>query len=132
MIAAWGGFKNRIYTITFACLLLSCCTIGLGLAPLFWFYVFIMAVAGVSLPLFNTPAMVMIQSNVEPAFMGRVFSVLTMTGSVMMPLGMLIFGPLTDNVNINYIFIGTGIMLVLLCVPLLFSKVLREAGKMDA
>jgi DHA3 family macrolide efflux protein-like MFS transporter len=63
--------------------------------------------------------------------MGRVFSVFGMVGSVMMPAGMLIFGPLADTISIDYLLIGTGIVMALLAIPFVTSKVLREAGKIS-
>ncbi|MDR3147936.1 MAG: hypothetical protein LBU00_06135 [Treponema sp.] len=97
----------------------------MSFAPL---YLVIMALVGVSFPLWNAPAMVLLQSTVEAAFMGRVLSVFTMVSSVMMPLGMLVFGPIADRVSINVLLIGTGIIVALLTVPLVSSKTLREAG----
>jgi DHA3 family macrolide efflux protein-like MFS transporter len=129
LIAAWGGFKNRVFTMTLACLLFGLEAAWLGLTGNFWLYIGIMAAAGLTMPLFNTPAMVMMQSAVEPEFMGRVLSVFTMVGSVMMPLGMLIFGPIADRINIDIMLIGTGIAIALLVIPFMTSKVLREAGQ---
>ena len=78
LIAAWGGFKNRIYTMALACLLFGIATIGLGITPFFWIYIGIMAFIGIVMPVFNTPSMVLLQSNVKPEFMGRVMSVFMM------------------------------------------------------
>jgi DHA3 family macrolide efflux protein-like MFS transporter len=61
--------------------------------------------------------------------MGRVLSVFSMVSSTMMPLGMLVFGPLADTVSINILLVGTGIVVTLLAIPLIISKTLREAGK---
>ena len=46
--------------------------------------------------MFNTPSTVLLQETVEPDYMGRVFGVLAMISSSMMPMGMLVFGPLSD------------------------------------
>jgi DHA3 family macrolide efflux protein-like MFS transporter len=129
LIGLWGGFKNRIYTMALAFFLFGLTAVGLGLTPNFWLYIAIMAAAGIFMPLFNTPAIVMLQSKVDPAFMGRVFSVVSMVGSIMMPAGMLIFGPLADRINIDYMLIGTGIVISLLTIPFVSSRVLREAGR---
>jgi DHA3 family macrolide efflux protein-like MFS transporter len=129
LIGTWGGFKNRIYTMSFSCALCGILAIGLGVAPYFWLYLAIMATLGLSFPLWNTPFMVLLQTTVETAFMGRVLSVFTMISSTMMPLGMVIFGPLADNVSINVLLVGTGIIVTLLAIPLISSKTLREAGK---
>jgi DHA3 family macrolide efflux protein-like MFS transporter len=128
LIGVWGGFKNRIYTMTLSCALCGLLAAGLGLAPNFLLYLVIMALLGISLPLWNAPSMVLLQTTVEPAFMGRVLSVFTMVSSTMMPLGMVVFGPVADIVSINSLLVGTGIVVVLLCIPMMTSKTLREAG----
>jgi DHA3 family macrolide efflux protein-like MFS transporter len=47
----------------------------------------------------------------------------------MMPLGMVVFGPIADTVSINILLIGTGIVVALLCIPMITSKTLLEAGR---
>lgn len=42
------------------------------------------------MPFFNTPATVIIQEHVEEAFLGRVFGVMTMIFTSVMPIGMLL------------------------------------------
>jgi DHA3 family macrolide efflux protein-like MFS transporter len=128
LISVWGGFKNRIYTMTLSCGLCGLLAVCLGLVPNFILYLIVMAVMGVSLPLWNTPSMVLLQTTVEPAFMGRVFSVFTMMSSTMMPLGMALFGPVADIVAIDILLVGTGIVITLLCIPMMTSRTLLEVG----
>jgi DHA3 family macrolide efflux protein-like MFS transporter len=61
--------------------------------------------------------------------MGRVLSVFTMLSSTMMPLGMIVFGPVADMVSINMLLVGAGILVTVLGIPMIASKTLREAGK---
>jgi DHA3 family macrolide efflux protein-like MFS transporter len=129
LIAVWGGFKNRVHTMSLSCALCGILAAGLGLAPNFWLYLAIMAAMGLSFPLWNAPFMVVLQTTVETAFMGRALSVFSMVSSTMMPLGMLVFGPMADTVSINMLLVGTGIVITLLAIPLLTSKTLREAGR---
>jgi DHA3 family macrolide efflux protein-like MFS transporter len=129
VIGVWGGFRNKIHTMALACFLFGLISIALGLAGNFWLYIGIMALAGVSMPFYNTPSTVMLQMTVDNAFMGRVLSVFSMIGSVMMPLGMLFFGPLADSVPIDRMLIVTGVLLGLMGIPLLISRPLREAGE---
>jgi DHA3 family macrolide efflux protein-like MFS transporter len=131
LIGTWGGFKNRVYTMTLACALYGAEAIGLGLAPAFWLYLAIMGTMGMTMPLYNTPSMVLLQTKVEPEYMGRVFSVFSMVSSLVMPGGMLIFGPLADIIAIDPILIVTGGVILLLGIPFIASKVLRDAGKID-
>ena len=101
LIGVWGGFKNRIYTMAFSMVSCGILAVGLGIASNFWIYLVVMAIIGVVMPLWNTPSMVLLQTTVEAAFMGRVMSVFTMVSSAMMPLGMMVFGPIADTVSIN-------------------------------
>jgi DHA3 family macrolide efflux protein-like MFS transporter len=132
LIGAWGGFKNRIFTIMFACVLLGIGALGLGMVHNFGIYIGIMAVIGLAMPLYNTPTMVLLQSTVDATYMGRVLSVFMMINSVMMPVGILFFGPLADKVSIDIILIGTGIVMMLLGIPFAASKTLREIGRRPA
>jgi DHA3 family macrolide efflux protein-like MFS transporter len=128
LIGVWGGFKNRIYTMSLSCGLCGLLAAGLGLAPNFMMYLVVMAILGMSLPLWNAPSMVLLQTTVEPAFMGRVLSVFMMVNSTMMPLGMVVFGPVADIVSINILLIVTGIIVMFLCIPMMTSKTLLEVG----
>jgi MFS transporter, DHA3 family, macrolide efflux protein len=128
-IASWGGFKNKIHTMAFSYAIIGVCTLGLGITPIFWIYLLIMGVTGITIPFFNTPATVLLQEKVEADFMGRVFGVLTMISSSMMPLGMLAFGPTADIVPIEWLLIGTGFLLFIQSFFLIGTKDLLEAGK---
>jgi DHA3 family macrolide efflux protein-like MFS transporter len=128
LIGMWGGFKNRVYTMAFSCVSCGLLAAGLGLAPNFWLYIVIMALMGLVMPLYNAPSMVLLQTTVEPAFMGRVMSVFGMVSSTMMPLGMLLFGPVSDIILIDTLLIITGLLAALLAIPMIASKTLREAG----
>jgi DHA3 family macrolide efflux protein-like MFS transporter len=128
IIASWGGFKNKIYTMTFSSFLVGGCTFALGVVPIFWFYLLFMCIVGISIPFFNTPSTVLLQQEVEPDFLGRVFGVFGMISSSMMPLGMLIFGPIADIIKIEWLLIGTGFLLFIQSFFLISSKDLVEAG----
>ena len=49
----------------------------------------------------------------------------------MMPLGMLIFGPISDMIKIEWLLIVTGILMFIQGFFLIGSKILMEAGKPD-
>jgi DHA3 family macrolide efflux protein-like MFS transporter len=88
-----------------------------------------MAAIGLTMPMYGASSMALLQSTADPAFMGRVISVYGMVSGTMFPLGMLIFGPISDTGSMDFIFIGTGIVLALLSIPFIMSKALREAGR---
>jgi DHA3 family macrolide efflux protein-like MFS transporter len=129
IMASWGGFKNKVHSMTLSTLIIGGCTFALGIIPNFPIYLAIMAFAGIAMPIFNTPFTVLLQEKVEDDFLGRVFGVLGMISSTMMPLGMLLFGPLADIIKIEWLLIGTGLLIFIEGFFLLGSKVLIEAGK---
>ncbi|MFA7467166.1 MAG: MFS transporter [Desulfotomaculaceae bacterium] len=129
IMTTWGGFKNRVHTMTLSMLITGACTVALGLVPVFWIYLIFMGLVGIAMPIFNTPSTVLIQEKVDVNYLGRVFGVFGMIASAMMPLGMLVFGPVSDSLKIEWLLIGTGLLLFIQGFFLLGSKVLIEAGK---
>ena len=126
---SWGGFNNKIHTMVLSSLVTGICTFALGITPVFWIYLIFMGLIGVGMPFFNTPFTVLLQQKIEGDFLGRIFGVFTMISSSMMPLGMLVFGPVSDLIKIEWLLIGTGLVLFVQSFFLLGSKVLIEAGK---
>ncbi|MEL3955861.1 MFS transporter [Caldifermentibacillus hisashii] len=129
IIASWGGFSNKVKTMGFATVIMGVCTFALGSVPNFWIYLFFMGVFGVAMPILNTPATVLLQEKIEEDYLGRVFGVMGMISTSMMPIGMLIFGPLADMVKIEWLLIGTGAFIMCLSLLLVKNHVLFEAGK---
>ncbi|MDD3363643.1 MAG: MFS transporter [Syntrophomonas sp.] len=129
IMASWGGFNNKVHSMTLSTLIVGGCTFALGVIPFFSVYLIFMGLAGIVMPIFNTPFTVLLQEKVEPDFLGRVFGVLGMISSTMMPLGMLLFGPLADIIRIEWLLIGTGLLIFMEGFLLLGSKALIEAGK---
>lgn len=128
-IAAWEGLKNRIHTMALSLILMGLSSIVLSLTNLFWIYLVSMFIIGLSLPYYNSPAYVMIQEKVDNEYLGRVFSVMGMISSSMMPIGMLVFGPLADVIDIDTIIIFSGIMMIIITFSLLFNKSLIQSGQ---
>ena len=131
-IASWGGFKNRIHSIAFAIGAMGLCTFGMGVIPNFWIYLFLMGLVGLVIPLLNAPSMTLLQEKVEEDFLGRVFGVQSMVASSMMPLGMLIFGPLADRMAIEILMAVSGVLLMVVAFFAIRDRVLLEAGKPEA
>ena len=128
LMTAWGGFKNRSLTMIAAFYLIGINQILLGVVPNFWVYNAIMVVVGVTLPVFNTPAITLVQEKVDELYMGRVFGVLTMISAGFMPLGILFFGPLADRISIEWQLIATGVLLVAMAFALHHNQTIVREG----
>lgn len=129
IMATWGGFRNKTKTMVLSIVLIAVGTFMMGLKPHFYWYLSLMALMGMTLPIYSTPAMVILQSKVEEAYMGRVFSVMAMIQTSMMPLGMIVFGPMADYIAIEFILILTGVLMAVMSVLLWRSRVLILAGE---
>ena len=79
------------------------------------------------MPMFNTPSTVLLQETVEPDYMGRVFGVLAMISSSMMPMGMLVFA-IIRCLPIEGMLVFTGILLLVQSYFMAKNKALIQAG----
>ncbi len=115
IIVAWlGEFKNKIRVLAISTISFGMTFILLGLSTNFVFYLAVMFASGIFLPFFSTAETVLILENVEEHMLGRVYSIVQIIISAVMPLGMLLFGPLGDMIRIETLLIGTGICILLL------------------
>lgn len=129
VIAAWGGFKNRLFTIVLGTVVFGVTTILLGFSPVLIFFFAVMFISGISGPLASSPIMVIMQERIDSDMLGRIFSLVSIVGSGAVPLGMLIFGPLADAVNIRILFAISGVVIIALGFFLLANGNLRRAGE---
>lgn len=131
VIAWWGGFTIKIHSMILSTFISSLCILGFGVAPHFSIYLMLMGVVGIAMPIFNTPFTVLLQQQVDEAYLGRVFSVFTMISSSMMPLAMLIFGPLSDSIRIEWLLLATGLSMLVVAAIMLRDRRLIESGSVD-
>ncbi|GGE63892.1 MFS transporter [Priestia taiwanensis] len=108
LISAWSGFRNRMHTTILACALYGGLMIGLGIAPLFLVYLGLNFLIGITMPIFNTPINVLLQEKVNSSMHGRIFSLVQISSSCALPIGMMIFGPLADIVQVESLLIVSG------------------------
>lgn len=129
LISVWGGFKNKIYTLALGCFLCGIFGVIMGIATfanMFILYLIIMGLMGVLMPMFNTPAIVILQETVEKDMYGRVFSIVNIIGSGLMPLSMVLFGPLSDLVDIEIILIASSILFIIAPLAVIKDKTIKN------
>ena len=83
-------------------------TVGMGITGNLWVFYALMFLLGLSVPLFSTPFMTLIQETVEPAKHGRVFSYVSIVMALATPIGMAAFGPLADTVSVQTLLVVGG------------------------
>lgn len=122
-------FKNKINLMAFAFSITGLTTFLLGFTIFFWFYCTVIILMGIAVPLFHTTSTVLIQEKVEEEYLGRVFGILAMISTSMVPLGMIVFGPIADLISIDSILIITGLIIIVLSFALSKNKILLSEGK---
>jgi DHA3 family macrolide efflux protein-like MFS transporter len=100
----------------------------LGVVTNFYVYLSFMLIQGVVLPFYNTPMTVMIQEQVDPAYMGRVSSISTMINSIAMPIGIALFGPLADVIDIEWLLLVSGALMLIFGLLYLVNRPMMKAG----
>jgi DHA3 family macrolide efflux protein-like MFS transporter len=127
LVGVWS-FRNRTVSIGVSSVVTGVMIALLGVWRDFGPYLACMAFSGIVQIYSQAPSMTLLQERVAPEFLGRVMSVFTMIGSLAMPVGIMVFGPMADVVSIDSLMIGTGAAIVVLGVLYLSSRTLREAG----
>ena len=128
LISVWGGFKNRLITYFISYIALGLGTIVIGIPFNFFFYVSMWAVVGFFVAISSPLLVGLIQEKVNPEYIGRVFSVYGLINSISMPLGMLVFGPISDFYDISMIILLSGVGMVIIAIVPFFMKNLIKEG----
>ncbi|MGN0374311.1 MAG: MFS transporter [Butyrivibrio sp.] len=116
LMSSWGGFKNRVTTISVGLIVFGSLAIGMGLSKQFALYLTLMVIYGVAITMVQTATTTIIQEKAEISMQGRVFGLLGGMYSGFLPIGMAVFGPLADKIPLQWIMIGSGIALIVLSV----------------
>jgi DHA3 family macrolide efflux protein-like MFS transporter len=128
-IGIWGGFRNKNLTYVMFTTLIGFAAIGIGLFNNFWLYTMCMVLAGLFVSARGAPGMSMLQLNITGKYMGRCMSVLMMIATLFVQLGMMLWGPLSDIVEIEWLLVGSGIFMVLMGFVMSLDKDLNKAGE---
>lgn len=114
-LGLWGGFKKKITTSILGIIFIGFGVLLMGLAPGKWFWMAIVSssIMGFMGPIANGPLHAIMQERVAPEMQGRVFTLISAGATAMMPLAMLIAGPVSDWLGIRLWFLVGGIATIL-------------------
>lgn len=128
LLGIWGGFKNRNKTLMIGIILYAIFAISLGLVTQYWLFVVIIFIISFSILIIQTTLMTVLQEKVTIEMQGRIFSLLNAIFSGLMPLGMVLFGTLSDVIEIKYLIISSGIILLIIGIIIPFLKKFYKEG----
>lgn len=140
-LGVWGGFKKRIVTSLTGIIFFSFAILGIAAAPadMFWIMTVSMFLIGFMIPIANGPIQALFQSLVEPNMQGRVMSLVGSVAQAMVPIGLLIAGPVTDATSYQTWYWFAGSLNLLLAfgsffIPAIFyieENYHRNAGRVE-
>lgn len=110
VVATWLAKSSRIGLIMISTYTFGLITVALGLSGNLWVFYGFMFLFGLSVPMFSTPFMTLIQETVEPAKHGRVFSYVGIVMALATPIGMVVFGPLADVISVESLLVIGGLL----------------------
>lgn len=122
LVTNFGRFKNKLQITLLSGMLYGVLMIGLGTMPLFIGFLICNTLIGMTSPCYNGPITVSLQQRVESHMQGRIFSVMQITTTCALPLGMVLFGPLADYIPVQVLFIVSGVLVVVVSMYLFFTK----------
>ncbi len=108
-VATWLAKRSRMGLILLSTYCFGLFTLVMGFTNNLWVFYGLMFLFGLTVPLFSTPFMTLIQETVEPEKHGRVFSYVGIVMALATPVGMVVFGPLADTVRVQTLLIWAGV-----------------------
>ena len=122
LMSTWGGFKNQVTSFLAGMSAFGILAIGMGLIDSFIVYLALMAIYGIALTMVQTATMTLLQQRTDASMQGRIFAFLNIMYSGALPLGMALFGPLSDVVSMRVLMVLSGVLLMLLVLKLRFDR----------
>jgi DHA3 family macrolide efflux protein-like MFS transporter len=115
ILSAWGGFRRKVVTSLTGVVGIGIGMLIVGISPA---GALAMAVAGMFLagfmnPITNGPFFALLQSRVEAGMQGRVLGLVQSAAGAMMPLSLLVAGPIADALGVRVWYLVGGAVTVL-------------------
>lgn len=132
LLGVWNPKARKVIMISVSYIVLGACFVWSGLlSPSgFVIYAALSAVQGIAIPFYSGPFTALLQSQVEPAFLGRVFALFDSISLLPSLFGMLATGFLADAIGISNIFTICGIAIVLVgSAALLIPSIMKLESK---
>ena len=133
VLGAWGGFRRNIVTSMLGLIGMGLGTLVFAVAPstALWLAVIGSLLVGIMTPMTIGPFYAMIQTIVEPDMQARIFSLLNSVGSAMVPIGLLVAGPVADRFSIQVWFLFGGLLCILMAICGLFIPAVMQIESRD-
>jgi DHA3 family macrolide efflux protein-like MFS transporter len=124
LLGVWSGFKRRILTGLTGLIIWSIAIIAFGFTTenLFFMGLAVVFMAGVSITVTNSPIGALIQATVARDIQGRVFTLMGSLSGAMVPLGLVVAGPVAEAIGIRSIYYIAGAAILVLALSGFLSR----------
>lgn len=133
LLGVWGGFKRKMHTAMVSLLIFGAALFLIASTQVDNFnqllYLFI--IVGVALPLMNGSISGVMQAKVAPDMQGRVFTLTGTISGAMIPIGLMIAGPVADKFGIQLWFFIGGAICILIAIFGFMSAELKDFEDRD-
>ncbi len=127
LLGIWGGGRRRIFTALIALIVIGILDMLIGLMPPDAFFqataLFFLA-AGLG-TIVNGSVLALLQSTIPADKQGRVFALVGAGSTAMMPIGLVIAGPVADVYGVPIWFIASGVATIVLGTAALLTPSVR-------
>lgn len=116
VLGAFNLKSNQVTLINWTYIVLGLAFSASGLLPswAFWIFVALTAFSGVAASVYNSCFTAIIQRKIDPAALGRVFSMFFSLSILPSLIGLMGTGFLADTIGINYTFVILGLAIILI------------------
>jgi DHA3 family macrolide efflux protein-like MFS transporter len=124
ILGIWGGFKRRIVTCFTFIIIQAAAYIVFSFTTenLFLLSLAMLFITGLSASFINAPVMAVFQSVVAKDIQGRFFTLMDSIIGAMLPLGLVVAGPLADAIGVHTAFFISGAAIFILTIAAFFSR----------
>lgn len=122
------GNINKIVLINTMYIILGITFALSGMLPQegYWFFAALTIIGGVSAAIFHGSFMVVMQTSLDPAVMGRAFSIFDTFSMLPALVGLLLTGYIADNIGITNTFVISGSAIIIIGILSFFNPALNK------
>lgn len=131
LLSVWGGFRKKALMFPVGVFSFAAASFLMAVSPqvAFWLAMAGMGIFGMMSSMLNGTLMALLQEQVAPDMQGRVFTALNSGTSAAAPLGLLLAGPIADRWGAPIWFAGTGVVLLVVAIVILFIPAVMNLGE---
>jgi DHA3 family macrolide efflux protein-like MFS transporter len=118
VLASWGGFERRVYTVILGFAMMGVATLMVGVAPASapWLPCTGLLLVGAAAALINGAIMAILQIRVAPDYQGRLFTLLASIAGAMIPFALLLAAPVAELLGIRFWYIAGGVTCIVVAI----------------